>query len=287
MDSHTLLASLSRRLPNLRGKTAVGWKLMERLDRQGQLTGDWRFDLPDGTRLALPRESSISWAVAFHGSYDAATRELLLPHIQPDTLVLDIGASLGLWTVALAGAAAVKGARVWAFEPHPTNHRWLHENIRLNRFASIVTVHETALGDAAGMVTMAAVGSNGGNAVIVEGSEPHGVFVPVATLDSMTLPARVSAIKIDVEGYEVRVLHGAMETIGRDRPIIFGEFNTVLLRERGDDLQTLLAGLRDIGYDVFAVEHLRTRPWLAADVTRLRPLAPGLVAEDLLLRPAD
>jgi FkbM family methyltransferase len=261
---------------------------MDRLDRRGRLVGDWELGLADGTRLSLPRQSLMACAVAFRGSYDAASRELLLAHVTPGTLVLDIGASLGLWTVGLGRAAEAIGAHVWAFEPHPNNHSWLHRNIELNRLGPFVTVHETALGDATGEVVMdgGEAGRRGGNSFIAVGSpQPHGVSVPVVTLDSVPRPARVSAIKIDVEGYEVRILRGAQQLIEHDRPTIFGEFNAVWLDARGDDLLGFLDDLRDTGYEIFAVEGRRSRPWLAANMTRLRSLPPGRVAEDLLLRP--
>ncbi len=46
--------------------------------------------------------------------------------------------------------------------------------------------------------------------------------VDIATLDSFNI-SNVSFIKIDVEGHEIHVLHGAIETIRRDRPQVLLE----------------------------------------------------------------
>ena len=231
----------------------------------------------------------MAWTIAFSGSYDAAARAVLEQHIEPDTLVLDVGASLGLWTVPLTISAAKAGARVWAFEPHPNNHRWLRHNIALNGLDSAVVVHETALSDMAGVVHMdfgeAGLMGGGGNAAVGVGDVSSGVPVPTTTLDSLRWPVRVSAIKIDVEGYEVRVLRGAAEMISRDRPVIYGEFSQDWLQIRGDDVGPFLEEMFDGGYDVFAVSAVRSRPWRTRDATRLRALSRGEVAEDLLLVP--
>lgn len=263
---------------------------MRWLDKHGRLRGEWRLELSDGIRFALPRKAQMAWALAFDGSYDAEARALLDPHIEPGTLVLDIGASLGLWTVPLGMRAKRAGARVLAFEPHPNNHAWLHRNITLNGLGSTVTVHETALGDAAGTAVMdvgeaGLLGGGGNAAVAVKMDSVTGVRVPITTLDSLSWTHPVSAIKIDVEGYEVRVLRGAADLIARDRPIIYGEFNKVWLQIRGDELAPLLEEMFDTGYDIFGVEHLRSRPWRPHNRTRMRPLARGEVAEDLLLIP--
>ena len=118
----------------------------------------------------LPRSSEMTWWVASTGSYDRPLQRLLLGYVQPGTTVLDIGASLGLWTVPLAKAARAVGARVWAFEPHPQNHPWLERNVALNGLEDTVTIHRCALGDAVGEARMA-IGEThdlqqGGNAAI-------------------------------------------------------------------------------------------------------------------------
>jgi tRNA G37 N-methylase Trm5 len=110
--------------------------------------------LADGTRLSLPRSSDMTWRVAFTGRYDASSQRVLLRYIRPGTTVLDIGASLGLWTVPLAKAARAAGACVWAFEPHPQNLHWLERNVALNGLEDTVTIHRCALGDAVGEARM-------------------------------------------------------------------------------------------------------------------------------------
>src|SRR3982074_2120522 len=116
-----MLALASRTLPDFRGKLGVAARLRRRAEQRGTLEGAWQLRLSDGTRVELPRQSAMSWATAFTGGWDAAVVGYMERFIAPDTLVLDVGASLGLWTVQLAKAAASRGAEGWAFAPDPAN----------------------------------------------------------------------------------------------------------------------------------------------------------------------
>jgi len=248
--------------------------------------------LADGTRLTLPRSSEMTWRVAFTGHYDRPWQRLLLRYIRPGTTVLDVGASLGLWTVPLAKAAREVGARVWAFEPHPQNHPWLERNVALNGLEGTVTIHRCALGDAVGEARMG-IGEtqdfHGGNAAInVDPESALGVMVPVKRLDDFAFPASVSAVKIDVEGYEISVLRGAKELIARDRPVILGEFNRHWIEQRGENLRAFLKDVGRDGYQPHVLEKRSSRPWMAARQVVPVPLSGGREprpGDDLFLLP--
>ena len=101
---------------------------------------------------------------------------------------------------------------------------------------TLVTFHHTALGDTETIkYSKPGVGR-------IKSDEPHGrstMPVQVNTLDSYNIQD-VDFIKIDVEGYETRVLQGGLETIKRDSPAILCEIN------RGDFSARQL--LESIGY---------------------------------------
>ncbi len=273
------IASLSRRLPDARGKSRVGWRLRRHMAHDGA----WNLDLRSGNRFSLPSGSMMSWVVAFTGEYDTAPQRLLAQHIRPGTLVLDIGASLGLWTVPLGRAAQAAGARVWAVEPHPSNHPWLRRNVELNGLQDTVAIHEIALGDRHGTVTMEIAERGGGNAAVSTGA--GGTAVPLRRLDELAFPAPVSAMKLDVEGFELSVLRGARELIARDKPVIFGEFSPEWLAARGEDLSSCLAELGALGYGATMLAPRRSRPWRTNDAYELLPVPDDLsTAGDLLLR---
>jgi FkbM family methyltransferase len=284
------LAALSRAVPPLRGKKALGLRVMRRSERRGSLTGTWRLRLKDGTQLALPRQSLMTWAVAFDGSYDEAAINLTARFIRPETLVLDVGASIGLWTVQLGRIAKSHNARLWAFEPNPANTPWIEHNLALNDLTGLVRVCEMGLGDKAETSTLVSGEYGVGNGAIAlrdnQGTSKHPrVPVTLGRLDDIDLPAPVSFIKIDVEGYEVAFLSGAAELIRRDRPVIYGEFSAGWLKRRGENLR---AALVDLDYDITALRHVRTRAWRTRDVIQADPVdlkSPAPLPQNLLLCP--
>lgn len=278
-----VVVATCRSLPRVRGKTRIGWRMMERARRNGHLAGTWKLTLPEGTRLELPRRSRTAWIVAVDGYYDNHLVRALEPYIRPGTAVLDVGASLGLWTVQLANAARRRGAVVHAFEPNPANVSWLRRNVELNELQDIVTIHPIGLGDADAEVAFGATEDGVGNGAVVDSDIASTEFmVALRRLDGLPFEAPVSLIKLDVEGYETAVLRGACGLVARDSPAIFGEFSKQWLQVRGENVEEIVDL---IDYQPLRVNSKRSRLWRPDDETAVtalpRPVSPG--EEDLLL----
>lgn len=143
--------------------------------------------------------------------------------------VLDIGANLGVTTVALAGRVK----RVFAFEPIPFQYATL-EKMTARFGAGRVRAFRQALGDREAEVEMLVPTTQG--AVLHglshvraanearDGSELR-FTVSQVRLDSIaelqSLP--IKAIKIDVENHEYHVLQGAKRLLRRNRPLVLCE----------------------------------------------------------------
>ena len=280
-------ATVLRALPDWRGKATIALLWKARRERHGQVDGQWRLRTTEGWELCLPRGSAMAWSVAATGHWDRHVIDLVAGYIEPRTVALDVGASLGLWTVPLAAAAQSTGARLWCFEPNPDNLAWLRANIEANDLGSVTELHAVALGSRTGTARLGCREHGGGNAALVPAYEHDGVDVPLARLDDFVFPRRVSFIKLDVEGFEVQVLRGARALIDRDRPVMFGEFSRTWLRMRGEHLAPELTRLASLGYDIFEVGEQRSARWRPRDVAELRRLEPPFLpaSENLLLLP--
>jgi FkbM family methyltransferase len=176
-------------------------------------------------------------------------------------VAVDVGANIGLWTAPLATRAAEVAARVLAFEPVPANAQRLRQNLELNGVEGIVTVEEVALSDAEGTLRMAlredfAAGAATGNASV---TIPDGEDVAFAQVEArrtrldtavdLAADEHVPVMKIDAEGHEDRILTGARDTLGRQRPVVFIEWNAVYHQRRGtDQTAAITEAIEGLGY---------------------------------------
>ena len=139
---------------------------------------------------------------------------LLWPYVRQKKLktIIDIGAWWGPWTLEWSSRAKT----IETFEPNPDILPDLKQNTnKLNN----CTVHNTALGDATGKVSMQYETHTGTCHV-----KDYNGSINLRTLDSYNFQD-VDIIKIDVEGFEVPVLNGAKQTILSQRPWIQIEGN--------------------------------------------------------------
>ncbi len=277
-----------RRLPHLRGKVNAAWWLGRHVaGRRGYLPGGWRMTMAEGTVIELPQDSSMTWEVAFSGQYDTPYVEVARRYVTPGSLVLDVGASLGLWTVQLARTARSVGAEVWAVEPEPANLWWLKRNLALNGLDRVVQIHPIALGSTPGSLRIQLRDAGGGNAAVAFGDEPGTSEVQVLRMDDIPRSCSVSFIKLDVEGFELEILRGARQLLEKDCPVVFGEFNRRWLEARGEDLGAFLREIEQLGYQSHTLSLSRSRPWRAVDSAEAVPIdvSGKVLAEDLLLVP--
>lgn len=104
--------------------------------------------------------------------------------------------------------------RYWAFEPGGQNIRELEKNCP-PEYRPELMIRHTALGDRPGTVHIRDY--DGNNSVIRENGEER---ASCATLDSFAEELHPTILKIDVEGWESRLLDGAETIIRRDKPVI-------------------------------------------------------------------
>jgi FkbM family methyltransferase len=163
------------------------------------------------------------------------TYVLSKPFIKNFRNALDIGCRVGEFTRYLH----LDFDHVHAFDPR------IWPDFRYNVDLSKVTHYRCALGDEIGEIRMYA-GSH-----VPTGGNTQSRDVPVYTLDMFDF-RDVDYIKIDVEGFEKKVLLGAARTIERCNPLIVIEQNDVVLE--GEHRYSAKNYLESIGYRQVAVD---------------------------------
>lgn len=253
--------------------------------------------------MEVPAGSAQSWTAAFSGSYDDEEMDLLFGHIAEGSFVLDIGASLGFYTIPLGSYAKQIGARVVAVEPNTTNCEVLERNVAANSLGDIVSIVPMALGRTQGTVTMHVETGGAGNGTIVSSIAPVLVArhdlqgdtgtvqneIELSRMDDLDIPGKCSLIKMDVEGYELEVLAGGEAFIAKHRPAVFAECNASWLEARGADPDAPQRWAELAGYACFELEFLRrgrTSSRRAVTLKRLTP-ADRRHGNDLLFLPKN
>ena len=212
--------------------------------------------------------------------------------VQPDDTVLDVGANVGLHTVAFARAA--HRGHVYAFEPVAEMAERLSLNCSLNGLDN-VTVMNFALGEEAGEMEMnvnvAGAGMEGTSSFIDSvhvQKHPHNYRprkIRVHRLDDVMAQikskGRIGFIKIDTEGFEPMVLRGGLKTIQQHRPAMIVEAHSVRLAKVGLSFQWYLKTFPN-HHTLIAYSTSPANPYL-----KLEPLGdePPEIAVNLLLLP--
>jgi FkbM family methyltransferase len=189
--------------------------------------------------------------------YEPNVWRSVMAEVKPGDHVVDVGAYVGLYTVALAKRVGTRG-QVFAFEPDPGNRELLRRQCDLNGVGQSVDIRDCAVGDVDGVVAFSAGLSSESHVSQSFGGTTRAVRMN--TLDAELRDARVDLMKIDVEGFECHVLRGARRLLGdpRRRPrAIFIEVHPFAWEAINTSSAELLAELSSAGY---AVTHLDCSP---------------------------
>ncbi len=236
-------------------------------------------------------DNSVGKPVMQSKSYEPHLTSFLLRELRPEMNFLDIGANIG-WFTLLAASRLTQG-RVMAVEPNIYNVQLLNHSLLANQF-NHVTVYPFAATDAAAILSLAFIGSNG-RIDTAHGSHANQQYVQGLPLDQL-LPenTRIDVIKIDIEGYEWVAFKGMSQLLRRNRPLIVSEFHPKAMQEyTGYTPEDYLQTLYDLDYELGVLEEdgqVRALPDKGAIMAywRAKNSQQGLKGEmhlDLVARP--
>jgi FkbM family methyltransferase len=162
--------------------------------------------------MVLPaHDLSLTPYLALTGAYEANFAEYLARRLRPGDTVVDVGASVGLFTLRMAELVGA-GGRVYAFECNPAVFEYLVDNVRMNWYSSRVIALPVAAGRDDSPIKFAAPESLlmlGTTRLDIEIGQAEQITVDCERIDQRIDPdVCVELMKIDVEGAEVDVLAG-------------------------------------------------------------------------------
>jgi FkbM family methyltransferase len=192
------------------------------------------------------------------------------------SIMYDIGANIGVHTIAASQKIINNKGKIICFEPDPSNLKLLKKNIKLNEIESLCEVVSSAVSNCIGQVKFQrdlVSGATGNLSSIREVSLQHewtdrkGIEISIdcVTIDFIVFEKRFlppDIVKIDVEGAEYIVLEGMQRTMREYHPDIVIDGMTQecfsILKYHGYNLYDLTSNMlsinqhKDCSYSVLA-----------------------------------
>lgn len=164
--------------------------------------------------------------------------------IEPDDIVVDIGANVGVFTIH---AARKTRNIVFAFEPSPEHIKFLRKNTETNGFHNIV-IHNYAVSDCSGTEKFALAKRSGGHLFFnySAGGKLHNynyIEVSTTTLERIIRDnslKQIDFLKLDCEGAEGQILQSTAKNQLRKIRKIAMEFHDNVSLLKHDEIVKLL-----------------------------------------------
>ncbi|MGN6252674.1 MAG: FkbM family methyltransferase [Marmoricola sp.] len=201
------LALATRRVAQTLRDFDNGWQVLPRvvLGRGGEIS----YRLPGGGVIHCPNHPGARVPVYEVFAEDTYRFGDLLEGLPAEATVLDIGAHIGCFAVAVA--RLLPHAQVHSYEASPSTAAWLRRNVAANGLGDRVHVHAEALAAQRGTLQFAdnAHGSSLNGRTAPSGTSD--VAVPAVTFADAVAAAggRVDLVKIDTEGAEYDFVLGS------------------------------------------------------------------------------
>lgn len=271
--------------------SSLGFRLLQWYGLRGKHPGQWRVhaalrnvlqvgvdeDLAverQGLRWVLNPSDTPQVDLFWLGESDRWDLFHARSFLRPGAVIFDVGANFGYYALVLAEGLQ-RRCEVHAFEPTPATFRRLGEHIALNGMGDVVHAHQLALSDEPGRASMCQPRSGNSGAAYAELGSGE---VPVSTLDSFVRErtlSRLDFVKIDVEGFEERVLRGGVHTLRTLRPVLLLEVQPVTLQRAGSSVARIFELLQTMGYVLRRAQKERLIPLEASEVSTPGSLVNG------------
>jgi FkbM family methyltransferase len=235
----------------------AGWKYFRSFLQTFALDNrSYQKRLSGGLYINVRPVDHIQKDLFWYGHYELESINLLKELMEDDSVVVDIGANIGYYTI-VAASRAVSG-HVYAFEPLSFLCEEIKQNILLNRLHN-VKVYQCALGSLE-RDSLAYLSSedNVGMSGLLPAENFSGKTEKVHSLSldqwkEVERIEKIDIIKIDVEGAEFDVLSGMKNTFTVLRPIIFIEIIDDQLNRFGSSMKDLYSLIRFYNYNTYDI----------------------------------
>jgi len=185
----------------------------------------------------------------WHGTHDLDSLDLWYNISKEEGILIDVGAHTGLYT--MTSVKANNKNKVISIEPYYLNMARLICNLRLNGIGSSVQTMMMAASEVSGTMNF---NINTNTSYLSKGGKIAKEGLPIQTifLDSLNfknVESKITGIKIDTEGEDLKVLKGSLKLIKENFP-------QVIIEIRNENKQEIQEIFSDLNYKLYAVNNL-------------------------------
>jgi len=207
--------------------------------------------------LIIPRDRGVGFPLWIGHEFEPETVKIFQKHVKPGDKVFDIGANIGYFTM-LASKLVGNAGKVVSFEPIPEFLEMLKFSANVNNFLNIFPI-EIALSDKPGEGIIYMDVENYGLASVslynVLKPKQKILKIKFTTLDLFVSENKIfpNFIKIDVQGFEFKVLKGAVEVLKSPKLKLYFEFWPRGIKNVGDEPEEIFNLLSEFEFNIFQV----------------------------------
>jgi FkbM family methyltransferase len=213
--------------------------------------------LGSGAKYSIDPDVPNCCGVVYTRVYEYSAMEVVRNNVMERETMIDIGAHTGLYSLQLADIFS----NFILFEPATETYEVLRKNFQLNNALS-QTLHNLAVGDMPGKGVVERTRLFDGMATIVPvDEEQKQTLVQINTLDVLCCKTKAGFLKIDVEGFELKVLKGAVKFLKANPRIL-------IHIEITENFEEILVFFTQLNFKLFFLDANKRNPVFYPQVSR-------------------
>ena len=208
----------------------------------------------DGIWYELELNTLVHSQIYHYGYWEKDVTGVIEKFVKKDMVCFDIGASSGPHTLRMAKCVGTNG-QVHAFEPSTVLFPKLVKHILMNNFKNIYA-QPYALSD---KIEKKMYYNNTFVKIGKEEKEVDDSMTYFETIDNYVKEQnikKVDFIKIDVDGYETKIITGGAKTIKTYKPIMVVEFAKKAQEKYGSSIEQIIHILEELEYHFYRSDTL-------------------------------
>lgn len=222
-------------------------------------------------KICCDKKDAHSLPMSFlnFAEYESSEYDMILKLINPNDVVFDIGANIGWYTINIL--LKHKKTKVYSFEPIKSSYLFLKKNLELNNQSTdnaynfgladenkeVKFYHDIECSPASSMANL-----REDEETITEICEIKKIDDVVSSIIKLN---KLDFIKCDVEGAELFVFKGAIETILKYKPIVFSEMLRKWSKKFGYHPNDIINLFKNIDYDCYVLNNSKIEKFEMVD----------------------